>query len=247
MSGTRSRSRKEQAIDAIIVSHGQPSHAQAGEVHLRALAQRVREFLPDWQIRSATLAAPGRLEHALDAAGPQPIVLPVFMAEGWFTKTALAGRLKNTGARQLPALGVHPDLPALTARLLQTAANHAGWEAHGYEVLLAAHGSATGSAAGRCSLDFAQAMASWLPSVRIDVGFLEQAPHLEEVARGRGLRTLALPFFAGTGGHVRDDVPQALDRAEFQGLRMEPLGNAHFIPELIAHALEHAAHRMLAA
>jgi len=247
MSGTRSHSRKEPAIEAILAAHGQPSHPQAGEAHLRALAQKVREFLPAWRIRSATLAAPGSLECALDACGPEPLVFPVFMAEGWFTKTALAGRLKNTRARQLPALGVHPDLPKLTARLLCAAADHAGWSRTGFDVLLAAHGSATGCSAGRCALDFANALETLVPAARIKAGFLEQDPPLEDIAAECGLRTLVLPFFAGAGGHVNRDVPDALDRAGFQGLRMQSLGDAWFIPELIATTLEAAAQRTLAA
>lgn len=175
------------------------------------------------------------------------MVFPVFMAEGWFTKTALAGRLKHTRARQLPALGVQPELPRLTAGLLCTAANQAGWFRTGFDILLAAHGSATGSSAGLCALEFADALAALVPAARIKAGFLEQDPRLEDVAANCGLRTLALPFFAGAGGHVNRDVPDALDKAGFQGLRLQSLGEAWFIPELIATVLESAAQRTLAA
>ncbi|WP_428643945.1 sirohydrochlorin chelatase [Roseibium sp.] len=247
MSGTRSPFLKEQATEAVIVSHGQPSHPQAGEDHLRALALQIREHLPGWSVRFATLAAPHALEQALEACRSAPLVFPVFMADGWFTKKALAGRLQGSGARQLPPLGVHPELPRLTARLLRNAGEYAGWARTGYEVLLAAHGSATGSAAGECTRDFAKALAGWLPAARIRVGFLEQRPGLADVAAGCGLRTLALPFFAGAGGHITRDVPDALDLAGFQGLRMQSLGDAYFVPELIAHTLKCSVYRDLAA
>ncbi|MBN9672704.1 CbiX/SirB N-terminal domain-containing protein [Roseibium aggregatum] len=241
MSGTRSPSRKERAIEAFIVAHGQPSEPEAGEEHLRALAQKVRVSLPDWTVRSATLALPGALERALENCGPKPLVFPVFMADGWFTQKALAGRLRGTSARQLSALGTHPELPRLAARLLRRAAERAGWAHRGFEVLLAAHGSATGSAAAACTMRFADQLSCRLSETQIRVGFLEQEPRLAEAASHCGLRTLALPLFAGAGGHPTRDVPEALDRAGFQGLRLKPLGEAYFIPDLIAHALKCAA------
>ncbi|MDN3721346.1 CbiX/SirB N-terminal domain-containing protein [Roseibium salinum] len=138
-------------------------------------------------------------------------------------------------------------MPRLTARLLRNAATLSGWARSGFDVLLAAHGSATGAAPEECTMAFANALARWLPARRIHVGFLEQDPHLAEVAGLCSLRTLHLPFFAGAGGHLTRDVPQALDGAGFEGLRMESLGEAYFIPDLIAHTLECAAQRTLAA
>jgi sirohydrochlorin ferrochelatase len=241
MSGTRLPFRKERAIEAVIVAHGQPSQPETGEAHLRALVQKVREFIPEWTLRSATLAAPGSLENALQASRPQPLVFPVFMVDGWFTQKALAGRLRGTDARQLSPLGIHPELPKLAARLLRGTAEQTGWAQSGFDVLLAAHGSATGPAAANCTLRFAKHLSRWLPARRIRTGFLEQAPYLADVAADCGLRTLALPLFAGAGGHPKRDVPEALDQAGFQGLRLKPVGDAHFIPELIAHALRSAA------
>ncbi|QFT70923.1 hypothetical protein FIU93_29320 (plasmid) [Labrenzia sp. THAF35] len=247
MSGTRSPFRKERAIEAILVSHGQPSHPQAGEAYLRALAQQVREFLPGWSIRSATLAAPGALERALGLAGPEPLVFPVFMAEGWFTQTALTGRLKGTGARQLPALGIHPELPRLTAHFLEMTAERTHWNASGYELLLAAHGSATCRSTAQSTVRFAAGLAEWLPERPIRLGFLEEAPFLEQTATSCGMRTVLFPLFAGNGHHVTQDIPEALDKAGFEGLRLAPLIEAPFVPKLIACALESANRKELAA
>jgi len=247
MSGTRSPSRKERAIEAVLVSHGQPSQPEAGEAHLRALAQKVREVLPDWSIRSATLAGGDGLERTLELAGPDPLVFPVFMAEGWFTQKALAGRLKGTGARQMPALGIHPGLPPLTAGYLQDVAARTHWNASGYEVLLAAHGSATCASTAQCTLRFSAGLSECLPDVSIRTGFLEEAPFLKDAAARCGLKTILLPLFAGAGGHVANDIPQALDAAGFEGLRLAPLIEAPFVPKLIACALDRANRKDLAA
>ncbi|MHA7774639.1 CbiX/SirB N-terminal domain-containing protein [Roseibium sp. M-1] len=247
MSGTRSPSRKEQAIEAVLVAHGQPSQPEAGEAHLRLLAQKVREFLPGWTVRSATLAERNSLERCLDLAGPQPLVFPIFMAEGWFTQKALAGRLKGTRARQMTALGVHPELPRLTAGYLKELAARTRWDAFGYEVLLAAHGSATGASTAQCTLRFAVGLAEDLTDARIRIGFLEEAPFLADAAARCGLKTILLPLFAGNGHHVTEDIPQALDQAGFEGLRLAPLIETPFMPKLIASALDGANRKDLAA
>ncbi len=247
MSGTRSPFRKGPVTEALLVSHGQPSAPETGEAHLQALAQQVSNHLPDWIIRSATLAAPQALERALAACRTKPLVLPVFMTDGWFTRKALPQRLGTFSARQMAPLGTHLDLPRLTARLLRRAVEQKSWLVADTEILIAAHGSATGSAPSECTLQFAAALARWLPAREIRIGFLAEAPCLARVAAHCGPKSLALPFFAGAGGHVNEDVPDALDEAGFRGVRLPALGDAWFTPELIAQSLRSAAIRTLAA
>lgn len=248
MSGTRSPSRKEPVTEALIVSHGQPSRPEEGEQHLRLLAGHVGRLLPDWKIRSATLAAPGVLEHAINACrDPHPLVFPLFMTDGWFTKTALPARLAYSGACQLPPLGTLPDLPDLTALALQRAMERRGWVPAETDILIAAHGSPNGSGAARCTYRFATALTRLLPVRDVRIGFLEQSPHLADAAADGRSQTIELPFFAAPGGHVREDVPAALDEADFQGVRLPCLGQAWFIPELISRTFRNASIRSEAA
>ena len=169
------------------------------------------------------------------------------MAEGWFTQTALAGRLKGTDARQLAALGVHPDLAELTAGFLKDVAKRSHWNASGYEVLLAAHGSATCAKTAQCTMRFAAELTEYLAGRPIRIGFLEEAPYLTDVAARCGLKAVFLPLFAGNGHHVTADIPEALDAAGFEGLRLAPLIEAPFIPRLVASALDCANRKDLAA
>ena len=247
MCGTRSPSLKAPVTEAILVSHGQPSDPLRGEERLSVLAQKVRIELPEWTIKSATLAAPKQLDAVLERAGPEPLIFPVFMTDGWFTKTMLPKRIGSRSVRQLAPLGVHPELPRRTAELLHNHARQLDWEMDECEVLLTAHGSATGPAAAKCVMRFVEQLKRHLRIKTIRTGFLEQDPGILKVARKCELKTLELPFFAASGGHTVVDVPSLLDQADFTGLRLPPLGEAEFVPTLIGQSLRCGSLRSIAA
>lgn len=218
-----------------------------GEKRLADLAAKVRAELPGWTVRSATIAAGDHLVREIDACGSAPFVVPIFMTDGWFTNTCLPKSMKGHPVNQLAPLGIHPDLPALTAQLLRTEAETNGWILEDSEVLLAAHGSATGVAASLSTERFAAALRQHMPGTRLRIGYLEQDPGIADIARRCGPKTLTLPFFAASGGHVTDDVPGELDAAGFTGARLEALGEARFIPALIADTLKGVARGRIAA
>lgn len=223
---------------AIIVSHGQPSDPEPAEDDLLSFATRVAGHLPDWHVGAATLAKPGALDAALAEAGPAPVVYPLFMTEGWFTGENLRNRLGNApGANILRPLGVSPDLPALAADLLGDEISRAGWTPGETRLFLAAHGSGRSRNSARDTLAFAEALARHVTLAEIRVGFVEEPPHLAVVAAGLGPKSICLPFFAAAGGHVTDDIPEALDSTGFTGLRLEPLGCAPAVPGLVARAI----------
>jgi len=243
MSSTRSPSPKAPATDAaIIVSHGQPSDPDPAEAELARLAGRIADALPGWHLGSATLARAGALDAALAAAGPAPLVYPMFMTEGWFTGDNLRARLSAAPkSRLLRPLGVAPDLPPLAAELLQGVLAERGWQVGETALFIAAHGSGRSPNSARDTRAFADALGARLKFREIRAGFVEEPPHLADQAAGLGERAICLPFFAARGGHVTDDIPQALDTAGFRGVRLGPLGRAPQIPALVARALQAAA------
>jgi len=244
MSGTRSPSRKGPVTEALIVSHGQPSSPEEGEVQLKVLADRVRQQLPGWEIRSATLAAPDVFDQELAACCGEPFVYPVFMADGWFTKKALPKHLNGRKVHQLCPLGLHPGLPHRTVKLLKREAEQRGWTLSSCNIIIAAHGSETGPAAADCALYFAKRVRSLMPfKKKIHTGFLAQEPFLSLVAQVSTDRTLLLPFLAGTGSHLTEDIPQALAEGGFRGVQLPAIGEADFIADLIAHSLSTARQR----
>jgi sirohydrochlorin ferrochelatase len=104
-------------------------------------------------------------------------------------------------------------------------------------LVIAAHGGKTSPNPARAARDFGTALgrASRISDIRC--GFLEEAPYLEDVAVDAGTQAVCLPFFAGNGAHVRYDVEQALERAGFGGIVLEPVGISQKIPDLIAASL----------
>ncbi|WP_421999811.1 sirohydrochlorin chelatase [Roseovarius mucosus] len=225
---------------AIIVSHGQPSDPDPAEAALANFAAKVAQALPGWHVGSATLAKPGALEAALLEAGPGAHVYPYFMTGGWFTGDALMQRLEGSRAVVLPPFGLDPGLPGLAAALLTDTMAARGWQAPEVRVFLAAHGSGRSKQTARDTQGFAEALAAVLPLAELRVGFVEEPPYLADQAFDLGATAICLPFFAAKGGHVLDDVPEALDLAAFQGVLLDPIGCAPGAAALVARSLARA-------
>ncbi|WP_420412146.1 sirohydrochlorin chelatase [Roseibium sp.] len=246
MSGTRLPSQRAPATEALIVSHGQPSDPQAGEDQLRMQAEKIQALLPGWHIRSATLAAPGALEQELDAFSGKPFLFPMFMADGWFINTALPKRLGDREVHQLSPLGVLPGLPHQTVKYLKAEAKRRNWSWNSCDVMIAAHGSVTGPAAAECANYFARRVQTLMTfKQKVRTGFLAEEPFLSQVARFSTARTLLLPFLAGVGSHLTDDIPEELEKGKFRGVLLPPVGEAPFVPKLIAHSLKSAEQKAL--
>ncbi len=239
MSSTRSPSPKAPATRgrAIIVSHGQPCDPAPAEAALAAFSGQVAHHLPGWRIESATLAAPGALDRAQEACGPGALVYPMFMTSGWFTSDALRARLTARDAHVLPPFGTDPALSAMAADLLRETLAEAGWHAAGTRLFIAAHGSGRNANSARDTRAFADALAAATGFAEVRTGFVEEAPYLVDMAFGLGERAICLPFFAARGGHVTDDIPEALQLAAFRGRLLAPIGCAPTAPALVARAL----------
>ncbi|MGR3636270.1 MAG: sirohydrochlorin chelatase [Shimia sp.] len=223
---------------ALIVAHGQPSDPEPPELWLADFAAQVAALLPDWTIRSATIAKPETLENQALHLSDDAVVFPMFMADGWFVGRVLPRRLKGHNLRILPPLGFHAELPPLAAALIQDHLSAQDWAESETHLLLAGHGSAKGDKAALSTRNFAGSLAELLPEIDIVQGLIEESPFIFDAARDLGDRAMCLPFFALEGGHCKFDIPQALDAAGFTGLRLPPLGHAAALPALVAQALK---------
>lgn len=226
----------------LIVAHGQPSDPGPPEAEMHALAARVAGHLPGWLVRSATLAEPDALRAALQGAD-EPLVFPLFMADGWFIRSLLPRRLSEAGApglRILTPFGLLPDTGTLAVTVLAEALASQGWTAAETVLVLAAHGSGRSPYPADAARTLQSAIAMHLPFAENRLGFIEEAPELVEVAEGAGPRALCLPLFVARWGHVEDDIPAALHAAGFQGVTLPPLGTDARVPALIAKAVADA-------
>lgn len=221
--------------DALIVAHGSPSDPQPQEAALAALAGRVAALAPGWRVRGATLAAEGAVEAAL-AALDRPVVLPFFMAEGWFTRTLLPRRLARAGAGSLRLLPAFGHLPGLADLATRAAVQGTVTPLPQTTLLLVAHGSQVARASAEGARAMAAHIAHHAPFARVLTAFVEEPPRIAQAARGLGPAT-CLPFFALRAGHVEDDVPAGLAAAGFRGTLLPPLGEHSGAAEVLANAL----------
>lgn len=233
---------------ALLVSHGQPSDPDGPEADLRALATAVAGHLPGWRVAGTTLSGKGTLEAAIRALGGVAMVYPLFMTDGWFVRDRLPARLAEAGATDctiLPPLGLDPALPELCLNRAREAALEAGFTPSDTTLLLAAHGSPSAPRAGEVAREVTAMLGAAGIFRDVVTGFVDEAPYLAEAARIDG-PAICLPYFAAANGHVREDIPEALDGAGFAGLRLPPIGTDPLIPGLIAAALRRNAARAAA-
>lgn len=228
---------------ALIISHGQPSDPAPAEAELATLAARVQALMPDWHVASATLATPDALAEQIAKAGPQGLAYPMFMADGWFTRDHLPKRLAEaggTGWQVLDPFGIDEGLQRLTVNLATEAAAARGLDPARTALLLAAHGSFRSPAPARVANAMADRLKRDAGFARVEAAFIDQTPRIVEAAAGFPAGSLVLPFFAAKGGHVIDDLPEALAEAGFGGTLLEPVGLDPRVPALIATALRSA-------
>ncbi len=222
---------------ALIVAHGQPSDPAPAEVELAAIAAAVAAHLPGWHVASATLADPSALARAI--TNPTGFVYPMFMSAGWFTATHLPDRLAAAGGADwqlLTPFGLDREVQSLAVTLALNATRGQSRP----EVLLAAHGSFRSIAPSSVAYEVTRQMLQ-AGFVRAEAGFIDQSPRIAEVAQNFGPDAVCLPFFAARGGHVTDDLPQALAAAGFRGRILPPVGLDPRVPGVIARTLQSAA------
>ena len=224
-------------LDALIVAHGQPGDPEPAEAALTEIATRVGTHLPQGRVGSATMAAPGRLEAALETLPDGGVIYPLFMADGWFVKTALRDRIKHRDLRVLTPLGLDPHLPDVAVRGLRHCMAEQGWSLAKTTVCVAAHGSARSPFAGASAEAFVSHLRAALPDTTFTTTFVEQAPFLDALAPDLPAQTVCLPFFAMAGEHLRVDVSETLRAAGFTGPILPAFGQTPDVAALIARAL----------
>ncbi|WP_295043622.1 cobalamin biosynthesis protein CbiX [uncultured Paracoccus sp.] len=222
---------------AVIVSHGQPGDPGPQQQAIEDLAERVAACDPGCPVAGATLAMPGALGAVAD---DDSLIYPMFMAEGWFTRSELPRRLAQAGAggaQILRPFGTDPALPDLIVAQAHAAADAQGWAPQDTTLLLTAHGSQRSQASFAITTALGDRIAPHF--ARVVTGFVEQDPFVADAAQGLA-RAVHLPFFALQAEHVLDDLPAALDQAGFTGPRLDPIGLAPQVPGLIAASLRAA-------
>lgn len=224
---------------ALIVAHGQPSDPDTAEAFMADLAERVGTLLPGRSVAAATLAAPGALEKTL-ARLPDPLIVPFFLADGYFIRAVLPRRLAAAGYPDQPVLmpfGRMPETLALIAATVLSAAADNRWSPRDTSLVLAAHGSGASPHAAAAIAAIRTHLATVTDFAAITAGFIEEPPLIADVLAAAPHRSLCLPLFAARWGHVDSDLPEAARSARFSGTMLPPIGVHPQVPALLARAI----------
>lgn len=208
----------------LLIGHGSAEHPDAGRA-MEGHAAAIRTSGRFGAVESAVLADPDSIPAALKKIGTLPArVVPFFMEDGYFTRVVLPRSLPAGTVIHRP-VGEHDAMAGIIERGALAACEGLAKQSRSAAVLVVGHGSA--SAPGR-SLALhrhtARVAATGL-FARVEYACLEEPPFIPDVLAGlRGHPVVVVGYFAGTGGHVRDDLPALIESEA-----VARAGSAHWI------------------
>lgn len=199
----------------LLVAHG--SHLNVwSSAPAHAHAARLRQLLtPDVEVRTAFWKEEPGLSRGLDAFSSSVAdvtVVPLFIANGYFTRTViprelqLSGRVTSIGDRRVryaSPIGSHPSL----AKVLVQRSREAG--ATGSEALaILGHGTGRDNRSAANTYLQSDAVRDLAASPEVVTVFIDQSPNMRdvfEIARSRDI--IMVPLFIADGWHVGETIP----------------------------------------
>jgi sirohydrochlorin cobaltochelatase len=218
----------------LLIAHGSARYADAGEAVLdHAATIRAQRRFP--AVSVGFLSGRPSVAEALEELDCQSVaVVPFFMEDGYFTQVAVPQALDGRAEYRLcPPIGTHPGLTDLIrARIDRLMAGR-----QPDDVVLVGHGSARSSGRRLALHDHAERLGA-------RVALLEEPPSIADaLAAARGPTVAIIGVFAGAGGHVRDDLPAAInDGRRLLGPGLVDLGSIGDDPGMVSLILDRAAH-----
>jgi len=229
----------------ILAAHGDrggeaPNAALLAHCSALAASGRFRAVYPGILKGEPTLEASVRA--AVDSGARCIAVYPMFMAEGYFTRTVLAGRLAAleipVDVHILPPLGADPRLPAVMLAEALGTAERAKIAPETARLLVVGHGSQLGPA----SADATRAVAAFIAGEdrfgAVETAFLEEPEFLDDALSRTYPATVVLGFFSGDGLHAAEDVPEAIAVTGARAVYAGSIGQSPAVVALIRSAIE---------
>ncbi len=234
------------ATGILLVAHGDGG-ADPRDLTIRRLADGLSARIP-LPVAWATLKRPETFALARDrlidaeATAAGLLVMPLFMAEGWFVRRRLPTLLAEHGlaaARVLPAFGLDPGLPALLLRRIAALRAAAGEPGAAARLVLVAHGSASGDTSNRGNAEaIAAALARATGGAPI-LAFIEEAPRFDAVIGTDGPE-IVVGLFVSAGTHALDDVATRVAASPDVVAHLPAIGEDDAVLDLVTAAIERA-------
>jgi sirohydrochlorin cobaltochelatase len=199
----------------LLIAHGSVRYPDAARV-LHRHAESLRAEAMFRQVEIGLLNGSRSVAEALALIDAEAVrAVPFFMEAGYFTREAIPRALGGDPRVHIcPPIGLHDGMAGLIERQALAACGTLGVPSRSAAVLVVGHGSAS-APGGVLALHEHTARVGWTTLfARVESACLEEAPFVAEALQGlRAHPVVVIGFFAGDGGHVRDDVP-ALVAAE---------------------------------
>lgn len=193
----------------LLVAHGSARYPDAGRTVLAHAAALRAEGLFG-AVGVGLLNGAPEAAAALAALRADVVhVVPFFMEAGWFTQVAVPRALgldaphPGRTLRMTAPVGTHPAMAdVIEDRVRRVAATPPE------TLLVVGHGSARAPGRVTALHGHVARLAQARRFARVEAAFLEEAPFAADaMARLRDVPLGVVGFFAGEGGHVRDDLP----------------------------------------
>lgn len=243
-------------LTLILAAHGSESDDQANRP-MHALANRVENLLQQrlqnssqvpFEIESVTpafLAGDPLMTHVLDridksSEHKRAIIVPVMTSRGYYLKKLPEKFAANSSFQKFDlwitdVLGLDKQIGPIITRKIETMMESADINCSNTTVVLIGHGTRKNKTSCLSTYELAEQLKQELSleADGLEVCFLDQDPHIEDIAQKR-LRnqarpnTLLVPFLISRGPHLTEDVTQAFGLATGPSVSFPLAGNTEF-------------------
>ena len=207
----------------LIVAHGSqlnPHSALPAYTH----AERIKRWGRYEEVRVAFWRELPTLSHALELLPSEEIVVcPLFISEGYFTRTVIPNELGVSLWDEHPAIiddrpvhyaqpvGTHPKMTAVLEDCATHLLEQSGQRGQDCELVLIGHGTERDKRSSRIIYSQAEALRGLGRYHAVTPLFLDEAPRVEDfLQHTTATDLLVLPYFISDGLHTRWDIPSAL-------------------------------------
>ncbi len=211
----RRRGRRVNPMTVILAAHGAGDGSEANR-RLVELADVLRARRPGLRFGCAFWrGAPSFEDAARSLKGQGPLVVPIMASDGYYARRRLPEEWAKgdpSGSFVItPPIGTLPAFPSVLATKVGEAVADMVRRGLNPVVLLVGHGTTRVRSSGDAARQVRDELALAFPKTEILTAFLDESPHLADVAGSLGgVPVVAAPLLMGGGPHVDVDITRAL-------------------------------------
>ena len=236
----------DRRVALLIAAHGEKTPGATNDSVMR-IAGAIRDSAIVPAVAVGFINGTPSIRDALSGLSARNVIVyPLFASNGYFTRDRLVQLIDEAGVPDrdidfLAPLGLDPGLPQLLVELIARVADEHEVAAGAVTAILLAHGSRR-NPASREATDWVAGEIARLSVCRdVAVAFLEEQPHLDQVAASVEGPAIVVGMFSGEGLHGARDAPRLvakLDRSDvfYAGV----IGNASGVEEIIRRSVVRA-------